>query len=170
MLSIGPEKHRGRFVPPSVIRRRREAKPAPCRSKDQRKAFVRELDAMTRLRSPHTVNVYGAVTSLSDRLILVMELLPGGDLGTFIKRSTKLLPPPEAHCIIEDICAGMAFLHSKSTIHGDLKPANVLLDGTGRVKVRPRRWPRVRGSGYAPLEMPRNSRSSIRSAASRRDG
>lgn len=104
-------------------------------SRNLRKAFVRELEAMTRLRSPHTVNVYGAVTSRSDQLILVMELLPGGDLRSFLKKSSGPLPEHEARRIVEDICAGMAFLHSKSTIHGDLKSANVLLDGAGRAKV-----------------------------------
>ena len=29
----------------------------------QRKAFLQELDAMIRLRSPHTVNIFGAITS-----------------------------------------------------------------------------------------------------------
>ncbi|CAM9121323.1 unnamed protein product, partial [Ectocarpus sp. 13 AM-2016] len=50
------------------------------REKAERRAFLRELDAMIRLRNPHTVNVYGAITSLPDRLVLVMELLAGGDL------------------------------------------------------------------------------------------
>ncbi|CAB1102896.1 unnamed protein product [Ectocarpus sp. CCAP 1310/34] len=48
------------------------------RDKAERKAFLRELDTMIRLRNPHTVNVYGAITSLPDRLVLVMELLAGG--------------------------------------------------------------------------------------------
>ncbi|CAN0189135.1 unnamed protein product, partial [Ectocarpus sp. 6 AP-2014] len=102
----------------------------------QRKGFLRELEAMIRLRSPNTVNVYGAVTSLSDRMVLVMELLPNGDLLTLLRRSTKPLPDEKSRQIIGDICAGMAFLHGKNTVHGDLKSANVLLDGGGRAKVR----------------------------------
>lgn len=47
----------------------------------QRRAFTRELEAMTRLRSPHTVHVYGAVTSRNDRRILVMELMSDGDFA-----------------------------------------------------------------------------------------
>jgi len=46
----------------------------------QRRAFLRELEAMIRLRSPNTVNVFGAVTSLPDRMVLVMELLPNGSV------------------------------------------------------------------------------------------
>ena len=103
----------------------------------QRRAFLRELEAMIRLRSPNTVNVFGAVTSLPDRMVLVMELLPNGDLLTLLKKSKKPLPDEQARRIIGDICAGMAFLHSKNTVHGDLKSANVLLDGGGRAKVIP---------------------------------
>lgn len=109
------------------------------REKSLRRAFLRELDAMHRLRSPHTINVYGAVTSLQDCLVLVMELLVGGDLRTPLStNSEQPLPVEQSWQIIGDICTGMAFLHSKETVHGDLKSANVLLDGAGRVKVRVR--------------------------------
>ena len=96
---------------------------------------MRELEAMSRLRSPNTVNVYGAVTSLSDRMVLVMELLAGGDLLAMLKMSKRPLPEEQSRHILRDICTGMAFLHSKNTVHGDLKSANVLLDSGGRAKV-----------------------------------
>jgi len=115
------------------------------RERTQRKAFLRELDAMIRLRHPHTVNVFGAITSLTDRLILVMELLAGGDLRTMLRNSEQPLPEDRCRQIIKDICAGMAFLHSKSTVHGDLKSANVLLDARGRAKVS---WARARGGVF----------------------
>ncbi|CAM9886444.1 unnamed protein product, partial [Scytosiphon promiscuus] len=99
------------------------------------KRTLSQLEAMIRLRSPNTVNVYGAVTSLPDRMVLVMELLVGGDLLTLLRKSAEPLPEERCRRIIEDICTGMAFLHSKNTIHGDLKSANVLLDGDGRAKV-----------------------------------
>ncbi|CAN0080537.1 unnamed protein product, partial [Ectocarpus sp. 12 AP-2014] len=105
------------------------------REKAERKAFLRELDAMIRLRNPHTVNVYGAITSLPNRLVLVMELLAGGDLRAMLKHSEQPLPEDKCRQIIQDVCAGMAFLHSKTTVHGDLKSANVLLDGRGRAKI-----------------------------------
>ncbi|CAM9803329.1 unnamed protein product [Ectocarpus fasciculatus] len=101
----------------------------------QRKTFRRELDAMIRLRSPNTVHVYGKITALRDRLVLVMELLVGGDLRMLLNSSHPSLPAHKSRRIIGDICAGMAFLHSKNTIHGDLKSSNVLLDGDGRAKI-----------------------------------
>ena len=91
---------------------------------------------MIRLRSPHTVNVYGAVTSPKNRLVLVMELMSRGDLQTYLSNCERPLPEEQSRQIIADICTGMAFLHSKEAVHGDLKSANVLLDGAGRAKVR----------------------------------
>ena len=108
---------------------------SPEQKMSQRRSFLRELEAMIRLRSLNTVNVYGAVTSLPDRMVLVMELLAGGDLLTMLRESKEPLPEQQSRRIIRDICTGMAFLHSMNTVHGDLKSANVLLDGGGRAKV-----------------------------------
>lgn len=102
----------------------------------QRRSLLLELQAMTRLRSPYTVNVYGAITSRKDELVLVMELLTGGDLRSLLRQSKEKIPEPQAWKIIGDVSAGMAFLHSKNAVHGDLKSANVLIDGDGRAKVR----------------------------------
>ena len=107
----------------------------PGQDDSRRKAFWRELQAMRRLRSPHTVQLYGAITSCDDHLVLVMELLPGGDLRTLLKDALEPLDEPHARRIIGDVCAGMAFLHQKEMIHGDLKSPNVLFDGFGRAKV-----------------------------------
>lgn len=107
-----------------------------AKRESQRQAFLRELQAMVRLRSPHTVNVYGAITSRKDRLIIVMELLEGGDLRTFLGTRKEPLTDSDTRRIIGDVIAGLVFLHGKSTIHGDLKSANVLFDAGGRAKVR----------------------------------
>eukprot|EP00903_Cladosiphon_okamuranus_P019668 g18079.t1 len=73
------------------------------RDKSQRKPLLRELEAMIRLRSPHTVNVFGAITSLPDRLILAMELLAGGDLRTLLKMAEESLPEEQCRRIIGDM-------------------------------------------------------------------
>lgn len=112
----------------SPRRGRHSRAPMAQRAKNQHKAFLRELEAMIRLRSPHTVNVYGAITSRKHSLVLVMELLAGGDLRMLLKNAEDPLPEKHARRIIKDVCSGMAFLHSKATIHGDLKSANVLFD------------------------------------------
>lgn len=102
----------------------------------QRASLLLELQSMLRLRSPHTVNVYGAITSRKDQLVLVMELLTGGDLRSFLRHAENRLSQAQSGQIIGDVCAGMTFLHGKKAVHGDLKSANILLDGEGRAKVR----------------------------------
>ena len=102
---------------------------------NQRKIFFRELQAMTRLKSPHTVQVFGAMTSRKDRFVLVMELMPGGDLRTLLRQTGKRLPEVRERRIMKYICSGMAFLHNRGVIHGDLKSANVLFDSAGTAKV-----------------------------------
>lgn len=105
-------------------------------SNRQRADILLELQAMIRIRSPYTVNVFGAMTARKDRIVLVMELLTGGNLRSLLKHSEELLPEAQARRLIGDVCAAMAFLHSRDTVHGDIKSANVLLDGEGRAKVR----------------------------------
>ncbi|MFN8608044.1 MAG: serine/threonine-protein kinase [Vulcanimicrobiota bacterium] len=36
---------------------------------------------------------------------------------------------------LEEVCRGLGYIHSKGILHGDLKPANLLLDGQGRVRL-----------------------------------
>lgn len=90
---------------------------------------------MTRLRSPYTVHVYGAITSREDRLVLVMELLTGGDLWSMLRSAKSNLQEPRTRRIVRDVSAGMTLLHRREVVHGDFKSANKLLDGEGRAKV-----------------------------------
>ena len=101
----------------------------------QRSAVLRELEAMKRLRGPHTVRTYGAVASVRDELVLVMEFLPGGDLLMRLQRARRPLEEGTLRGIVRDVCSGMAFLHGQAFVHGDLKSANVLFDANGRAKV-----------------------------------
>ena len=118
-----------------------EARQKERAEKSQRREFFRELEAMFRLRSPHTVQVYGAVTCRKDELVIVMELLAGGNLRVLLDAAKEPLSENHTRQLVGDVCAGMAFLHSKETIHGDLKSSNVLLDGAGRAKVHTRENP-----------------------------
>ena len=102
----------------------------------QRLAFLRELEAMKRLRGPNTVHFYGAVTSTKNRVVLVMELLPGGNLRHRLRKAKGPLDENTLRRIVKDICSGMAFLHAEAFVHGDLKSAAVLFDAEGNAKVR----------------------------------
>jgi WD40 repeat protein/serine/threonine protein kinase len=62
---------------------------------------------------------------------LVYDVAPGHDLISYlaIKRpSLDLgLPPARVFDLVRQLATGLSFLHSRGTVHGDLKPANVLV-------------------------------------------
>lgn len=87
--------------------------------------FLRESQAMCKIRSPHVVQV-------SDRGVthglpyLVMELLEGEDLGVLLARE-KTLSLSEASSMLDQLSRGLAKVHSAGFVHRDIKPENVFV-------------------------------------------
>ena len=99
--------------------------------------FRREGRAAARLSHPNVVQVYDAGEGeLEGRRVsyIVMEYVPGGDLGRLI-RERGLLPGPELARIGAAVAAGLAHAHGRGVIHRDVKPPNVLLDEQGTPKL-----------------------------------
>ncbi|HEY7753036.1 MAG TPA: protein kinase [Steroidobacteraceae bacterium] len=86
--------------------------------------------ARARLLPPeHVVAVHGVAEADGWRLV-VMEYLPGGDLGQFRGRSWESWAGAA-----QDVAAALAACHSLGLVHRDLKCGNVLLDGAGRARL-----------------------------------
>jgi serine/threonine protein kinase len=64
----------------------------------------------------------------------VMEYLPGGSLMDLIKRRRRLSERETAR-IGADVAAGLAHAHERGIIHRDIKPQNILLDGSEHAKL-----------------------------------
>eukprot|EP00668_Euglena_longa_P016456 GGOE01020714.1.p1 GENE.GGOE01020714.1~~GGOE01020714.1.p1 ORF type:complete len:613 (+),score=83.55 GGOE01020714.1:33-1871(+) len=62
-------------------------------------------------------------------LLLLMDYYVDGNLYNVINRHTMQDPTPVSYLLslLSQITNGVAFLHSKGLLHGDLKPSNVLL-------------------------------------------
>ncbi|KAL0438463.1 UNVERIFIED_CONTAM: putative LRR receptor-like serine/threonine-protein kinase [Sesamum latifolium] len=67
-----------------------------------------------------------------DMRLLVYDYMPNGNLGTLLQEASHqeghVLNWPMRHLIALGIARGLAFLHSVTIIHGDVKPQNVLFD------------------------------------------
>ncbi|KAJ3672225.1 hypothetical protein LUZ60_006946 [Juncus effusus] len=93
--------------------------------------FHKEMDVLSKVRHPNLVTLVGACP---EAWALVYEFLPNGSLEDRLSRKDNTPPLTwQARCrIAAEICSALVFLHTHkplTVIHGDLKPANILLDG-----------------------------------------
>jgi eukaryotic-like serine/threonine-protein kinase len=94
--------------------------------------FEREARLLAALNHPNIGSIYG-LEQHEGRRFLVLELVPGEDLGARIARGA--VPLEEALPIARDIAEALEFAHEQGIVHRDLKPANVKITPEGRVKV-----------------------------------
>ena len=89
-------------------------------------AFLRERETLRRITSPNVIEVHDIVAE-NGTLGLVMDYVDGGDLDDLI-RSRGALEPARLASLGADIAAGVEAVHAASVVHGDIKPANILID------------------------------------------
>ncbi len=99
-----------------------------------RARFAREAQTAARLSHPHIVPIY-TVGEGNGLVYFVMGYVDGESVGGRLKRRGKL-PVEEARRIMKETADALSAAHALSVIHRDIKPDNILLDGTrGRVMV-----------------------------------
>ncbi|MFI6898239.1 protein kinase [Streptomyces sp. NPDC050256] len=98
----------------------------------------REVQLLRRLRSPRLIRMYDTLTvddpdhpELDGSTVLVLERAEGS-LDAVLSRTPA---PASGPALLAQICEGLHQLHHAGWVHGDLKPANVLLmaDGSARL-------------------------------------
>ncbi len=99
-----------------------------------RARFTREAETAARLSHPHIVPIY-TVGEGNGLVYFVMGYVDGESVGGRLKRRGKL-PIEEVRRIMKEVADALSAAHAFSVIHRDIKPDNILLDGTrGRVMV-----------------------------------
>jgi serine/threonine protein kinase len=92
--------------------------------------FRHEAKAISKLAHPNTVQIFDFGESA--RLVyLVMEYLPGKDLGALIT-SEGPLEFARAARICAQVAASVGEAHDRGIVHRDIKPENVMVLDTGR--------------------------------------
>ena len=95
--------------------------------------FHREVRLARQVSHPNVCRVFD-VGEARGLPFLSMEYIDGEDLGTVLKRSGRL-PPDRALEAARQLGAGLAAIHDAGVLHRDLKPATVMIDRRGRVRI-----------------------------------
>ena len=101
---------------------------------DIRERFTREAQTAARLSHPHIVPIH-SVGESHGLVYFVMGYVDGESVAARIRRKGQL-PVEEARRIMIETADALGAAHALSVIHRDIKPDNILLEGTrGRVMV-----------------------------------
>lgn len=96
-------------------------------------ALLNEVRLARRVRHPNVCQVFDVGEAQGARF-LSMEYVGGSDLAQELRRIGRFARP-KAIQLAHQLCAGLAAIHQQGIVHGDLKPANVMLDERGDVRI-----------------------------------
>jgi hypothetical protein len=102
-------------------------------SGDVQKQFLREAQIIGRLAHPYIVGLYDVGTNAEGVPYFVMEYVDGKTLEKVLDDGP--LPLEKAALWATDLAAAIARAHRAKVIHGDIKPANILITKEGQVKL-----------------------------------
>jgi serine/threonine-protein kinase len=92
-----------------------------------------EVRMARQVSHPNVCRVYD-IDEIEGHTFLSMEYVDGEDLASLLRRIGRFNEERGIE-IARQICAGLAAAHERGVVHRDFKPANVMLDGTGHVRI-----------------------------------
>ena len=99
--------------------------------------FAMEINTLKPLKHPHVVRLQDAGRD-GHLAWLAMDWVQGKSLAGKIgaaKKESRLLSLDDIRKWLQQICAGLAYLHQQRLIHRDLKPGNILVAKDGVVRI-----------------------------------
>jgi serine/threonine-protein kinase len=93
---------------------------------EAQRRFEREAQAIARLRSPHTVDLFDFGVASDGAFYYVMELLDGLDADKLVRRFGAV-PAERAIHLLRQVCHSLSEADSHGLVHRDIKPANIFL-------------------------------------------
>uniref|UniRef100_A0A674MMG7 Tyrosine-protein kinase n=1 Tax=Takifugu rubripes TaxID=31033 RepID=A0A674MMG7_TAKRU len=96
--------------------------------------FLSEARILKQYDHPNIVKLIGVCTQRQP-IYIVMELVPGGDFLSYLRKKKDELKTKQLLRFSVDAAAGMAYLESKNCIHRDLAARNCLVGDNNALKI-----------------------------------
>ncbi len=100
---------------------------------DAMRFFVEEAKALAQLNHANIVSVFDQATQ-GDETCLIMEFVDGRTVDAILRERTRL-PVRAALALVDQLCAGLSYVHGRRIIHRDIKPANIFISKEKVVKL-----------------------------------
>ncbi len=100
----------------------------------QREKFKKEARRLRQLNNTHIVKVYDLFEE-NGTAYYVMDYVDGENLSTRLKRTNEPLTETEVRNILPQVLDALKAVHAAGIWHLDLKPANIMVDKSGNVKL-----------------------------------
>ena len=120
---------------------RKGRKAAPGDVEDQQRrarlldAALAETRTASMLSHPNIVQMLD-FESDDDRAYIIMEYVEGASLSELLDSCDDgTLTKDEAAAVVEAVCDALQFAHDNGVLHLDIKPDNILIEASGRVKL-----------------------------------
>jgi len=95
--------------------------------------FTNEVRLAREISHPNVCRVFD-IGETDGCQFLAMEYVDGETLESLVRRIGQL-PREKAFDVAAQLCAGLSAAHDRGVLHCDLKPANIMIDGRGQVRI-----------------------------------
>jgi eukaryotic-like serine/threonine-protein kinase len=119
---------------------------------EARQRFLQEARVVGQLSHPSIITLHDmGIDEATQTPYLVMEFLDGQPLDRILEKGS--IPISKACAWAAEVACALGVAHRKGVIHGDVKPANMLITDGGRVKLMDFGMARLasRDTGASPL-------------------
>ncbi|KAK1276338.1 Mitogen-activated protein kinase kinase kinase YODA [Acorus gramineus] len=108
--------------------------PDDPKSAECMRQLEQEIKFLSQLKHPNIVQYYGSEIA-EDRFYIFLEYVYPGSINKYVREHVGAITESVVRNFTRHILSGLAYLHSKMTMHRDIKGANLLVDASGVVKL-----------------------------------